>query len=253
MKFATLKTAAEPATVSATTVTGLELKHPPKESTRMIWFALGLGVILRLVQYLRNRSLWLDEAQLALNITHRSYAGLLRPLDYHQGAPVGFLLLEKMAIRSLGGSEYALRLLPLVAGLVSLFLFYKMAKESIRPGAVPIAVGLFVISPSLIYYSSEVKQYSTDVACALVIYSIALVGRPSEWSTYRITALGLVGAAATWISHPSVFVLAGIGATAAAVFLVRKQWEALARFSLLACALSTCPAFLLTLLQIRTG
>jgi hypothetical protein len=233
MKLATFKTVMDPATVAATTVERPD--HSVLSSAGMIGLALGLGVIARLVQYLLNRSLWLDEAQLALNLTHRSYAGLLQPLDYHQGAPVGFLLLEKVALRSLGGSEYALRFVPLVAGFVSLFLFYKVAKESIRPNAVPIAIGLFAISPSLIYYSSEVKQYSTDVAIALAIYSIALVGKPSEWSNSRIAALGVVGAAAVWISHPSVFVLAGIGATAASVFLVRKQWDRLARLSLLAC------------------
>lgn len=235
MKLAAFKTEMEPVTVAATTVERPDLRHPALTSGRMIGLALGLGVILRLVQYLLNRSLWLDEAQLALNLAHRSYAGLLQPLDYHQGAPVGFLLLEKAAVQSLGGSEYALRFLPLVAGLVSLFLFYKVAKESIRPNALPIAMGLFAISPSLIYYSSEVKQYSTDVAIALAIYSIALVVKPSEWSNSRIVALGLVGAAAIWISHPSVFVLGGIGATAAFVFLARKQWDRLARLSLLAC------------------
>ena len=235
MKLAAFKTVMEPATVAATTVERPELRHPALTSARMIGLALGLGVILRLVQYLLNRSLWLDEAQLALNLAHRSYAGLLKPLDYHQGAPVGFLLLEKVALRSLGGSEYALRLLPLVAGLLSLFLFYKVAKESIRPNAVPIAMGLFAISPPLIYYSSEVKQYSTDVAVVLVIYSIALVGKPSEWSASRLVALGVVGAAAIWISHPSVFVLGGIGAAAVSVFLARRQWDRLARFSLLAC------------------
>jgi hypothetical protein len=110
-------------TAPADRFSALQRNQPSQGISRLIWFSVALGALLRLVQYLRNRSLWLDESSLALNILHRSYSGLLEPLDYHQGAPVGFLMLEKLAVRSLGAGEYALRLAPLVAGLVSLFLF----------------------------------------------------------------------------------------------------------------------------------
>jgi hypothetical protein len=47
-----------------------------------------IGIILRLIQYGINRSLWLDESLLALNIVNKSLSELLRPLDYNQIAPV---------------------------------------------------------------------------------------------------------------------------------------------------------------------
>jgi len=177
----------------------------------LAWVGLCAGVCLRLAQYALDRSLCLDEAYLSLNLLHRSFAGLLRPLDYHQGAPLGFLLAEKYAIRLFGPTELSLRLLPLLAGLASMFLFYKVAKDILRPAAVPVAMGLFAIAPPLVYYASEVKQYSTDVAVALVLYSIALPRKPAEWSSVRILVFGLFGSVAIWLSHPSVFVLAGIG------------------------------------------
>ena len=40
---------------------------------------LGLGLAARLAQYIFNRSLWMDEAYLALNILERDLAGLLQP------------------------------------------------------------------------------------------------------------------------------------------------------------------------------
>src|SRR5690606_12042987 len=64
------------------------------------WFlsmlVVVLGIVLRLRQYFANRSLWVDEASLALNIINRSFGGLTQPLDYNQGAPVGFLFIEKL-------------------------------------------------------------------------------------------------------------------------------------------------------------
>jgi hypothetical protein len=71
---------------------------------------LLLGALLRLRQYLTGRSLWADEASLALNIVNRNFAGMFQPLDYDQGAPVGFLLVEKLFNSILGKKEFALRL-----------------------------------------------------------------------------------------------------------------------------------------------
>ena len=59
---------------------------------RLILAIICFGILVRLVQYLFNRSLWADEAVLALNIVNRSYLELLEPLDYEQGAPIGFLM-----------------------------------------------------------------------------------------------------------------------------------------------------------------
>jgi predicted membrane-bound mannosyltransferase len=76
---------------------------------------LFIGIILRIWQYAANRSLWLDEAALALNIVNRSFIGLLLPLDNNQQAPLGFLIIQKAFTIVLGNSEYSLRLFPLLA------------------------------------------------------------------------------------------------------------------------------------------
>ncbi|HEX7024072.1 MAG TPA: hypothetical protein VF187_04560, partial [Gemmatimonadales bacterium] len=56
---------------------------------------LVLGAVLRIVEFLHNRSFWVDEAMLALSIGTRSFAELVRPLSYDQTAPVLFLWLVK--------------------------------------------------------------------------------------------------------------------------------------------------------------
>ncbi len=48
------------------------------------------GVLLAFTQFIYNRSLWLDEAMLALNIIHSNSQELLKPLTYRQAAPILF-------------------------------------------------------------------------------------------------------------------------------------------------------------------
>ncbi len=58
--------------------------------------AVAIGAALRLCQFaLVRRSMWMDEAMMALNIPARSFASLLRPLDYNATAPFLFLWLER--------------------------------------------------------------------------------------------------------------------------------------------------------------
>ena len=73
-------------------------------SPKLAWIIIGFGILIRLIQYLYNRSLWADEAVLALNIVNRSYLELLQPLDYDQAAPIGFLLVEKLAVQLFGNN-----------------------------------------------------------------------------------------------------------------------------------------------------
>ena len=198
-------------------------------------FALiSLGVGLRLSHYLSNRSLWHDEARLALNLTRRSMYDLLHPLDYGQQAPIGFLMIEKWAIELLGDNEFSLRLPPLVLSIVSLFLFKAVAEHLLKPGSVVLALGLFALCEPLIYYSAEVKQYSFDVACTLG--SLLLGFRLLEDRRLTFTEIGLfsaIGSILIWLSHPSVFCLSGVGLVAlGAAWFRRQQLGDLARLSL---------------------
>lgn len=178
-----------------------------------VWGAIAWGIVLRLVPYLVNRSLWLDESMLALNIIHRSFAELWKPLDFNQGAPLGFLLIERLAVKLFGTGEYALRLFPLICGVISLFLFYRLSELCLSPKARLVGIGLFAVTGPLIYYSSEVKPYSNDVAVAILLSWAAMYYLPRKLHARQLAVFGLLGAVSIWLSHPAVFVLAGIAVT----------------------------------------
>lgn len=185
-----------------------------------IFASLTLGLVLRLRQYLSGRSLWLDEAMLALNILQRDFAGLFQPLDYNQGAPVGFLLATKLFNLTLGRNELALRLLPLLAGLMALGLFYLLLRQVTQQAGLIVALLCFAVNPQLVYYSSELKQYMLDVALTLGLVLVALPAFRSTTTKRSLFWLMLAGSIAVWFSHPAVFVTAGIG-----MALIVRQWQ----------------------------
>ena len=191
---------------------------------RLSWAVIAFGILLRAVQYLFNPALYVDEGALALNVINRTFAGLFQPLDSNQAAPVGFLMLEKIALIAFGDSEYSLRLFPFLFAVASLFLFYHVARRCLAPWAVVIAVTFFAVSGHVIYYASQIKQYSSDLSITLLIALIGLDSVSKDLTARRVTLLASAGAIAVWFSHPSVFVLAGVGTTLAIVALCKKDW-----------------------------
>jgi hypothetical protein len=192
-----------------------------------VLLTLMLGTVLRLRQYLTGRSLWADEAMLALNIVERNFAGMFQPLDYDQGAPIGFLLVEKLFNTILGKHEFALRLFPLLVGVISLWLFYLLLKRITSGPGLLVSLALFAFNPRLIYYSSEVKQYILDVA---VTISLLLIAAPAFSAFPRkkdYVWLALAGIVALWFSHPALFVLAGIGLASGITTLQRRDYSSL--------------------------
>lgn len=197
---------------------------------------IGFGIILRLIPYLHNRSLWLDETWLALNILQKSFSQLMGLLDRSQMAPIGFLFIEKTLVLTFGDSEYVLRLFPLLAGILSLFLFYGVARRILTLRGSTIALGLFAISEPLLRYSSELKQYSSDVTIALSIYLLGLICIQKEARfVLSLFLLSIAGAILIWFSYPAIFSLGGMGITLTLYYLEDKKWHHVAWLSLPAC------------------
>jgi hypothetical protein len=209
------------------------------------WTILAFGALLRLVWYFDRGSLWLDEAFLALNIVHRSPSELLEPLSFDQGAPWGFLLAEKLSVATLGVDELSLRLVPLLAALASLPVFWRVASFYLEGPALLLSLLLFSLSPQLVRYSAEVKQYSLDaLASLLALWLLQTARQLSGWRP--AVALGLGGAALLWFSHASMIVLGAGGLVLGAAALARRRWWDLHHLALVGAPLAaSAGAFLL--------
>jgi hypothetical protein len=157
-----------------------------------------------------DRSLWADEAALATNLVNRDFLGLLKPLDFDQSAPIGVLWAVKATISGLGVRETTLRLVPFLASLVSLFLFYALAKRLLTGAMLVLAIGFFALAERLIYYAAELKQYGIDVLVALCIAlpTVAALQR-SEFRPRDVWLVAIAGSVGVWFSHPALFVSVG--------------------------------------------
>jgi hypothetical protein len=180
-------------------------------SKYFIWAIIIIGVLIRFRQYLFNRSLWIDEASLALNILKLNYSDLLTPLLHSQAAPPFFLLITKLFTDIAGYSEYVLRFLPFICGIASLLLFYHLAIHFLQKKVIPIAICLLSFSYYAIYYSVEFKQYSADLLFTILLILFAFKLDESKYNKKYSMYFGVMAILSTWFSHTSVFVLAGVG------------------------------------------
>jgi 4-amino-4-deoxy-L-arabinose transferase-like glycosyltransferase len=216
--------------VRATTSRGAgdDLRAPrPGRSRKILLWLVFIGMALRLCRYLADRSLWLDETYLANSILTFSFHDFfVRPLLQWQAAPIGFLLLEKLAVKLLGTGEYALRLVPLLAGLASVPLFYCIIRRCLEPTAQVLAMALFITLEPLVYYSSEAKQYGIDVVVALAVVLAAMRLRQHPRKGHRMLALAVIGACGIFLSHPAVFTLAAAGIVLLLSFIQSRERKA---------------------------
>ncbi len=206
----------------------------PPQRQAILWLALffTLGMVLRWMQFWPARSLWHDEAALAVNIVHRSFAGLLEPLDFNQGAPPGFLMVQKTLAVQFGPSVRVLRMVPFLCGVLALPLFYLLARRFLSRRAALIALGLFALARPLSFYAGELKQYSSDVFITLLLLTLAFTVHDRARRGERIPWLlwGIAGALTLWFAHIAVFVLAGTGTVYALSSWRRRSWTDLMGF-----------------------
>ncbi len=188
-----------------------------RETVRGAWSApalarWGLALVLlnlswRLIRYGLVFPLWGDEARVAVNFFDRDLAGLAKPLDYLQIVPLFFLWSEWLVSRLLGLGEAALRLMPVLAGIGSLYLLWRFVREALDRRSALAAVALFTASYYPVRHATEVKPYSFDLLFGVLLLILGwrlLGGRGRRW------VFSVVAAVAVWFSYPAVFVVAGV-------------------------------------------
>jgi hypothetical protein len=192
---------------------------------------------------------------LALNLVDRSPGQLMAPLDWNQGAPAGFLLVTKSALVLFGTAEWAFRLVPFLASVLGVIGLAWVAERLLPPEAAVLSTALVAVSPFLISYAGECKQYAPDAALTVAMLAAAIGLLEGRGGARRWCVLAAAGAAAVWFSHPAAFVLGGIGS---ALFLealiARDRGRAGAALATIGCWLASFGVcYLVSLRQLGTN
>ena len=170
--------------------------------TLYLLIILGVAIILRLWD-ISARNLWTDEAWVALSALAPTPGAAL---TLGRSSPPFYTLTIWGLAQLLGGSEMVLRSLSFVFGVGTLILFWLVARRLTSRTASLLGLALMAVSPVLVYFSKELKQYSGDAFFALLAVWLAerLQERPglTAW-----LALALAGSLALGFSHGAVFVL----------------------------------------------
>jgi hypothetical protein len=189
---------------------------------------LGVGILLRLIVYWDGRSFWMDEASLWGNLAGKRILDFSETLSGDQLAPIGFMIAERSIMSILGISRYASRLLPLFSGLAAIVLFARLVPAILPRRPALVALALFAFSDDLIYYASELKPYSTDLAIGLAITLVSLDSLGKSVSLRRLLVVAFAAAAVPWFSFASAFIVAGCGVTLVLASLAARRWREVA-------------------------
>jgi hypothetical protein len=125
-------------------------------------------------------------------------------------APILFLQIEKLFSTLLPNTELSLRIFPLLCFWASLFFFYQIIRTQLKNQyAIVLALSLFVFNNLMIYYSSELKQYMSDVFVLLGLFYLVLKDYKKEKTRFYL--LGIAGTLAVFLSNVTPVILLTCG------------------------------------------
>ena len=132
------------------------------------------GVFIRLFQS-EWRSFWLDEAYLANIVVMENIDEIFNVNQYLNFAfpPPLFTTTIHLIANIFQPNEFSLRLIPAISGILCLPLVYKLTKSFFDKQTAAIALFLCSFNSIFIFFSKELKQYTTEALFALIAIYIS--------------------------------------------------------------------------------
>jgi 4-amino-4-deoxy-L-arabinose transferase-like glycosyltransferase len=124
------------------------------------WLLVGIvavGAVLRFAT-LGSQSYWFDEAQAAHEL-HMSLDSMLTSMFVHETNPPLYFVVGWVWAHVFGTGEVALRSLSALAGIAVIVLAYLCGRELVSRPAGLVAAALAALSPFMIWYSQEAREY----------------------------------------------------------------------------------------------
>lgn len=185
----------KPPTISTSATPAQPVASPSSRPSRLAHPALLLAIVTILLAYglrvwhLGLQSFWWDEAYSTM-VASRSLGAIVSALavqDFHP--PFHYFALHYW-MRAVGETEFALRYLSVLAGVLTVAVAWTTAKRLFGAAAAPISTLVFGLSPYLWYYSQETRPFAfVPLFGMLALYFCARAmddGRWQTWGAYTI-------------------------------------------------------------------
>lgn len=182
-----------------------------EKSGTFLLFSFWMGIFFRTESYLCS-NFWNDTFALICAISSTPWSSLVtQTLPEMQSAPPGVLVFIKLLGETAGFKEQLLTFPVFIAGVLSLFIFYKLLRELFSPKTRAVILFLFAFNASAVFYAGELKQYGFDLFfCILLLYqTVHLLKDDAAKVTPGVI---LSGVAAVFFSHASFLLLSTFGA-----------------------------------------
>jgi hypothetical protein len=176
------------------------------------WFlvTIACGLAWRVVRFGLYFELTGDESGIMRSVMDRGYAALLAPLSYSNVSPPLFLWMTKF-LDSLCPNEWAVRIVPFLAGLGAVALVGMICREILQGTACWLAWAVFCVAYVPVVEGTRVKGYTIDLfVAALMLWLMLrwlLHGRKARY----LAALCLCAPVFVWLSYTAVFIVGAVG------------------------------------------
>jgi len=189
-----------------------------KKERACLLFILVIASSLRLYN-LNKYDLWYDELittkfsyqrvradSHAYNIPRSSI--FLNKLKVDPNAPFYFILVHGYSF--LFGSGKSLRILSLLLSVLTLWVFYRVARLFLRQTESLLSVALMAASPVHIWYAQEARGYSLECLMAIIMIFVWIEGFRHHKDRYWIV-LCITSLVAVFTTYFSIFLLVALG------------------------------------------
>ncbi len=217
---------------------------PPSPSRRSPWWVGALtfpatwvfvaGALLRIWYWISARPLWLDEEMIALNIRDRALTALAGRLWLDQGAPLGWLAMQRMVADVFGTSEIALRAVPALFGVATLAVAWWVGKRWMSAAGAAVFVLLLSVGQWIFHFSLELKHYSADTFFALLLPALVVWALDAGDARGRLRRVGIwwvAAAAAEWCSMGGLLAAPACALVLGMLLWRRDGWRSAAVFT----------------------
>ena len=186
---------------------------------------LALALVVRLLG-ITSRPIWYDEA-FAILFSQKGLSAMLYGTLAPTGAgsadihPLGYYTLLWLWMNVFGDSILAVRLLSILAGVISVFLVYLIALEALSDvRSAQLAMLLAALAPFPIHYAQEIRMYSfLSMWLLLTTYSYQRGSKSGNWRWWALFSIS--AASAQYTHNLAAFYLVPLALSP----LFQKDWK----------------------------